>query len=238
LSHGIEYAGSLLKPTSRYTWKVTVWDNANATASSSSWFETGLMNTDISAWSGAKWIGGGEEDLVFYSHYLSVFKFEYSLQLDKASNSTKAAFVFGGNDKRLKKKALNLMGVENGDNQSYIAFELDISNVNDSPEGLAKLHIYRVGYTPNEKADVPFKSLDISQKLINNANKYEKHKIFADCNFGLFELYIDGRENDNKLKEKSAALTGGFGARGINLNPSAAETTTSVFRCWPILGFG
>ena len=237
LSNGIEYAGSLLKPTSRYTWKVTVWDNANATASSSSWFETGLMNTDISAWSGAKWIGGGEEDLVFYSHYLSVFKFEYSLQLDKASNSTKAAFVFGGNDKRLKKKALNLMGVENGDNQSYIAFELDISGVNDSPEGLAKLHIYRVGYKPNEKADVPFKSLDISQKLINNANKYEKHKVFADCNFGLFELYIDGRENDNKLKEKSAAPTGGFGARGINLNPVGSGNNYISFPMLADIGF-
>jgi len=238
LSNGIEYAGTPLKATMRYTWKVTVWDNANATTSSSSWFETGLMNSAVSAWSGAKWIGGGAEDLVFYSHYLSVFKFEYGLQLDKASNSTKAAFVFGGNDKRLKKKDLNLMGVENGQNQSYIAFELDISGVSDSPEGLAKLHLYRVGYTPNDKADVPFKSLEISQKLINNANKYEKHKVFADCNFGLFELYVDGRENDNKLKEKSTGqATGGFGARGFNLNPVGSGNNYISFPMLADIGF-
>ncbi len=240
ISHGIQYAGTPLKATTRYTWKVTVWDNANATVSSSSWFETGLMNPSITAWSGARWIGGGEDDLVFYSHYLSVFKFEYGIQLDKATNSTKASFLFGGNDKRLMKKALNLMGVETGDNQSYIAFELDISGVNDSPEGLAKLHIYRVGYTLDDKAEIPFKSLEIPQKLINNANKYEKHKVFADCNFGLFELYIDGRENDNKLKEKTTgpAAGGGFGARGINLNPVGSGNNYISFPMLADIGFG
>jgi alpha-L-rhamnosidase len=239
LSNGIEYAGTPLKATTRYTWKVTVWDNTNAMVSGSSWFETGLMNPTVSAWSGARWIGGGEEDLVFYSHYLSVFKFEYGLQLDKASNSTKAAFLFGGNDRRLMKKELNLMGVENTRNQSYIAFELDISGVSDSPEGLAKLHIYRVGYTPNDKADVPFKSLEIPQKLINNANKYEKHKVFADCNFGLFELYVDGKENDNKLKEKATgpATGGGFGARGINLNPVGSGNNYISFPMLADIGF-
>lgn len=240
ISHGIEYAGTPLKATTRYTWKVMVWDNLNATTSNSSWFETGLMNPAISAWSGARWIGGGADDLVFYSHYFSVFKFEYNIQLDKASNSTKASFLFGGNDKRLKKKTLNLMGVETGDNQSYIAFELDISGVNDSPEGLAKLHIYRVGYTLDDKADVPFKSLEIPHKLINNANKYEKHKVFADCNFGLFELYIDGRENDNKLKEKTTgpATGGGFGARGINLNPVGSGNNYISFPMLADIGFG
>ena len=48
--------------------------------------------------SGITSLKGAEEDLVFYSHYLSVYKFQYAIQLDKASNSTKAAFVFGGND--------------------------------------------------------------------------------------------------------------------------------------------
>ena len=94
ISHGIEYGGSSLKATTRYTWKVSVWDNTNKISSNSSWFETGLMNPDISAWSGASWIGGGNEDLVLYSHYLSVYKFQYAIQLDKVSNSTKAAFVF------------------------------------------------------------------------------------------------------------------------------------------------
>ncbi len=129
ISHGIEYTGTALKATTRYVWKVTVWDNFNKEISNNSWFETGLMNPnpDLSAWSGAKWIGGGDDDLVLYAHYLSVFKLQYGIQLDKASNSTKAAFVFGANDPRLMNKDLNFMGVKNAPNQSYISLELDIS---------------------------------------------------------------------------------------------------------------
>ncbi|QDK77276.1 Bacterial alpha-L-rhamnosidase [Spirosoma sp. KCTC 42546] len=237
ISHGIEYAGSSLQPTTRYSWKVTVWDNTGQTATNTSWFETGLMNPGMSAWSGAKWIGGGDNDLVFYSHYLSVFKFQFGIQLDKATSSTKAAFVFGGNDRRLMTKDLNILGVENGQNQSYIAFELDISAVNDSPTGLAKLNMYRVGYTKTDKADVPFKSLDIPQTLINNATKYEKHTVTAECNFGLVELFVDGKEDTNKLKEKTEGPPSRFGPRGVNLNPVGSGNNFISFPMVADIGF-
>jgi len=237
LSHGIEYAGSALKPTVRYTWKVSVWNNIDKIATNNSWFETGLMNPDISAWSGAKWIGGGDDDLVFYSHYLSVFKFGFGIQLEKENNSTKAAFVIGANDTRLMKKDLNIMGMENALNQSYIAFELDISAVNNTETGLAKINIYRVGYTKSDKADVPFKSLEIPQKLINNANKYEKHTVFAECNFGLFEVFIDGKEDANKLKEKTDIVQSRFAARGINLNPVGSGNNFISFPMLADIGF-
>ena len=129
VAHGIQYTGEALKPTTRYTWKLTVWDNFGTTANASSWFETGFLNPKIEAWSGAEWIGGGDDDLVFYSPYQSVFKFQYGIQLDKASNSTKASFVFGANDSRMMNKNLNLMGRENRPNESYVAFELDISEM-------------------------------------------------------------------------------------------------------------
>ena len=237
ISLGIEYAGSPLKPTTRYTWKVTVWDNEDKTSTSNSWFETGLLNPDISAWSGAKWIGGGEEDLVFYSHYLSVYKFQFDIQLDKASGSTRAAFVMGANDSRLKNKDLNLMGMQNGPNESYIAFELDVSSVNDSPNGLAKINIYRFGYAKGDKADVPFKSLDIPQTLINNNNKYDKHTVLAACNFGLFELMVDGTEEANKLKEKTDAPPSRFAARGVNLNPAGSRNHFISFPMVAYIGF-
>ena len=46
-----------------------------AKLTASSWFETGLMDPapDSSAWGGAKWIGGGDEDLVLYAPYLAIF---------------------------------------------------------------------------------------------------------------------------------------------------------------------
>ena len=237
LSHGIEYAGTPLKATTRYTWKVSVWDNFNKISSNSSWFETGLLNTDISAWSGASWIGGGNEDLVFYSHYLSVYKFQYGIQLDKASNSTKAAFVFGGNDARLMDKDLNLMAMENAPNQSYIAFELDISNVSDAANGFAKLNMYRVGYTKSDSKETPIKSLSIPQSLINQANKYEKHKIFVECNFGLFEIYIDGKEKGNKLNDKVEENASPFAARGFNLNPVGSGNNFISFPMLADIGF-
>ncbi len=60
-SLGIKYAGSPLKAATRYSWTVTVWNQAGAKLTASSWFETGLMDPapDSSAWGGAKWIGGG-----------------------------------------------------------------------------------------------------------------------------------------------------------------------------------
>ena len=237
LSHGIEYVGSALQPTTRYTWKVTVWDNLGQIATNTSWFETGLMNPDISAWSGAKWIGGSETDLVLYSHYLSVFKFQFGVQLDKAINSTKAAFVMGANDRRLMSKDLNILGMQSAKDQSYISFELDISTVNDSPMGLAKLNVYRIGYAKTDNADVPFKSLDIPQTLINNANKYDKHTVLAECNFGLFELFVDGNDEANKLKEKTNEPPSRFGPRGINLNPVGSGNNFISFPMVADIGF-
>ncbi|CAH0994347.1 hypothetical protein EMA8858_00456 [Emticicia aquatica] len=239
LSHGIEYAGIPLKATTRYTWEVIVWDNTKNVTSSTSWFETGLMNPnpDLSAWSGAKWIGGGDDDLVFYSHYLSVYKFQYGIQLDKASNSTKAAFVFGGNDYRLLDKDLNIQGVENTTNQSYVAFELDISNVSDANDGVAKLNIYRVGYDKNDSKETPIKSLEISKTLINQANKFEKHLFFVECNFGIFEVFVDGNKAENKLKEKTESNTSPFAPRGFNLNPVGSGNNFISFPMLADIGF-
>jgi alpha-L-rhamnosidase len=237
LSHGIEYAGPALKPTTRYTWKVSVWDNMKIMSTKSSWFETGLMNPDISAWSGAKWIGGGSDDLVFYSHYLSVYKFQYAIQLDKATKSTKAAFVFGGNDARLMNKDLNLQGVANSKNGSYIALELDISGVSEADTTLAKLNIYRVGYTKNDSKEIPFKSLSIPRKLINEANKYEKHNIFVACNFGLYEFFIGDQKPENKIAEKTEGTPSPFAPRGLNLNPVGSGNNFISFPMLADVGF-
>lgn len=234
ISHGITYEGTSLQATTRYTWKLTVWNNFNEVVSKTSWFETGLMNADISAWDGAKWIGGGAEDLVLYAHALSVFKFEYSIQLDKTTNSTRAAFVFGGNDARLMDKDLNLMGVETTSNQNYITLELDISGVSEATDGLARLNIYRIGYEKTDSKDKPFKSLEIPQTVINQANKFEKHTILAECNFGLFDFYIDGK---NKITEKNKEAPSPFGNNGINLNPVGKGNNYISFPMLADIGF-
>ena len=57
--------------------------------SETSWFETGLMSCDSTyqGWKDAKWIGGSDQDMVLYSHYLPVFRLEYTIQLNEILKS-------------------------------------------------------------------------------------------------------------------------------------------------------
>ena len=236
VAHAIQYDGKPLIASTRYSLTIQVWDNKGKTSSASSWFETGLMSTAESAWSGAQWIGGGDEDMVFYPHYLSVYKFSFGVEIDKNSGSTKGSFVFGANDSRLANKYLNLMGVEKGKNESYAEIELDISGLNIE-NGRAKLNIYRVGYTKDDNEDVPLRTLEISEKVINNGNKYDKHLIFAECNFGLFEFYIDFVDADHKVEIKTSGQNSPFGPRGLNLNPVGSGNNFISFPMLADFGF-
>ena len=104
----VKYAGSPLRAATRYAWTVTVWNQAGARIGGSSWFETGLMDPapDSSSWGGAKWIGGGNADLVLYAPYLAIFDARYALTI--APGSTRASFVYGANDSRLMDKNKNI----------------------------------------------------------------------------------------------------------------------------------
>jgi alpha-L-rhamnosidase len=218
-SLGIAYEGDKLQPTTRYNFEITVWDQNDNPIENSSWFETGLLNTTISGWHGAQWIGGGDQDMVLYSHYLSVFKMGYTVQLDQTSNSTKASFVFGANDRRLMSKDLNIQGVVNKLDQSYIRFELDVSEVDGSAQGAAKFNVYRVGYASSDAKTVPFRTFAIPLKLINQRNKYDRHTFSATCVFGLFQVYLDGTDDEYKISQNDDQNPPPFGKIGFNLNP-------------------
>lgn len=161
LSLNIEYAGAPLQPTTCYFWTVNVWNQKGEQSSSTSWFETGLMSkaNPYEGWSDAKWIGGGDEDMVLYSHYLPVFRLNVALRLDKETKSTRAGFVYGANDKRLMDKNKNLYQLQNGKDESYIKIELDLDSLASGKE--AMLNVYRVGYHPDDRKDLPFKSFPI-----------------------------------------------------------------------------
>lgn len=107
-SLNIRYEGDSLKACTRYTWQLWVWDQNDQMYFAESWFETGLMDAGVSAWDGAHWIGGGDDDLVLFSQYLPVFKISFTVQLDEASKSTKAGFVYGANDQRLMESNKNI----------------------------------------------------------------------------------------------------------------------------------
>ena len=192
VSLNIKYNGLPLAATTRYNWKVTVWNQKGKKLHAESWFETGMMNAGQSAWKEAKWIGGSNEDMVLYSHYLPVFRIDYTLQLDETSQSTRAGFVLGANDERLMNKDMNIYGLENSGDESYLQIELDISALEMNQE--AKLNLYRVGYHPNDKKDQPLQSFRIPNSLINNEDKYNKHRFSFRNNLGFTQIQINNRE--------------------------------------------
>lgn len=190
-SLGIEYAGRPLNPASRYTWKAEVWNEEDKLLTASSWFETGLMSGS-DAWEDARWIGGGDEDMVLYSDYLPVFRLDCRLQLDEKSGSTLVGFLYGGNDPRLMDADKNLFGLAAEAGHSYIKVELDISPLARS--SAAMLHVYRVGYCPTDKADVPLKSFSIPGELLNGTNCYDTHVLRIASNLGYTQFGLDGAD--------------------------------------------
>lgn len=220
LSLNIEYQGATLQACTRYDWQVTVWDRNKKMYTSSSWFETGIMNPDpaLTGWNGAIWIGGGDEDMVLYSHYLPVFKLSYVVHLDESSKTTRAAFLYGADDERLMDKNKNLFNLENKPGSSYLAVELDILPLDSG--NLSLLHVYRVGYHPQDQKDVPLASFTIPEEYINRANKYAPHRFYLSSVLGYTQIYWDEEKPENLLAR-------------LNLNPLGQG---GDFIAFPVLG--
>lgn len=207
-SVGVTYLGRALRPATRYVWTVTLWAKTGASLSASSWFETGLMapSAGSAAWSGAQWIGGGHDDLVLYAPYLVVFDVRFVLAI--LPGSTRASFVYGANDSRLMDKYKNIYQLASARDQSYIKLELDISAVDGSPDGKARLHVYRAGYAGADSPSQPFRTFDIETGLINAANKHAEHAIEFRSAFGRITLTVDS--------------CAGAAPNAINLNPAGS----------------
>lgn len=185
-SLNITYAGKSLASCTRYQYTVNVWTNKGY-ATSSSWFETGLMSDreDSPAWDGAQWIGGNQDSHTFYSQYFPVFRLCCRLQLDKKSKSTHASFIYGANDLRLMDADKNILGVKNAPNQSYIKVELNISDA-------AHISIYRSGYTKKDIATQPHVTFAIPAALLIGNKRYASHEIMLSSVVGATEIAMDG----------------------------------------------
>lgn len=194
-SLNIAYAGQPLEPETRYQWKLSVWTQKNKEISASSWFETGLMeqNDKGARWNGAKWIGGGNGDLVLYSHYLPEFKLNYEFRLDSLSGAPATAFVYGANDIRLMDANKNLYGISCKKNESYIKIELDASALQSGKE--AEIKVYRVGYSPDDKPGTPLATLKVPLPVLGKANIYGKHTLTLTSDMGVTTFFLDGMAN-------------------------------------------
>ena len=228
VSINIKYKGENFKSTTLYNWTVNVWDQKGKKHSAKSWFETGLLNSkmvtnsdsdkETTAWSGAKWIGGNADGMVLFSQYLPVFVINSTIQLDEKLQSTKASLIYGANDQRLMDRNKNQYKLENKNGESYIQVELNMAPLNSDAN--VKLNIYRVGYHPNDKKEIPFKSFSIPNSIINKGNKYNPHTISVQSCLGVTKIYIDGNSKENLVAN-------------LNLNPLGPG---GDFIAFPVLG--
>ncbi len=194
-SLNIRYDGQQLKPMTRYTWTVTVWNKEGERQEASSWFETGLMATSDqdAAWGGAQWIGGSKDDaLTFFSQYLPVFRLDFTVMLDQKSKTKEAGVIYGANDIRLMDRNKNILGVENGLGESYIKVVLNTRPLDKGDS--ATVEVYRVGYTSTDRADVPFASAKIPTELVNKSNRYDAHNIRLTSMHGTTNIFVDASD--------------------------------------------
>lgn len=210
-SQNIIYNGETLLPKTRYDWTVTVWNNIGEELTGKSWFETSLMSSnDIDGWNGAKWIGGSDDDMVLYSHYLPVFKMNLSFKMKDEAEQKKVGFIYGANDERLMDSNKNIYHIANLKDESYVKVEVDMSNA------LAVLNVYRVGYHNDDRADKPLVAFSIPSNVINKSIATAKHTLTLYSNLGFTAFYVDG----NKVGE-------------FNLNPLGRG---GDFIAFPVVG--
>lgn len=232
-SLGIEFPKDNLQPAEQYQWTLTVWDNKGKVHSELATFETSFLDSTLDSWSGAKWIGVASKDLPLVSHYLPVFNISYTLQLDRASHAKRAGMIFGANDPRLLDKNKNIYNLENKKNGSYVEIELDTSAVDGSSDGLAKLNVYRVGYSPEDRSDKPLFSYPIPIDVINADNQYQPHSFKLTSVFGSIDIHVDGEKYEIP-KEPSQSP---FVIKSVNINPLGQGSDFIAFPMLADIGF-
>ena len=180
-------------------------------------FRKGTIAMSDSIFSNAQWIGAGNR--VLNAHTMSVFQFSYSVQI--LPGSTKAGFLFGGNDARLMDRNKNIQDAESGPDGNYVELRLDISGL---PSGKpARILALRTGYTKDE-ADHEIQCVEVPEELLSEANMNAPHRILVKAVYGEIDVFVDGSQLTKS--------TSRFGGMGWNLNPVGAGGN---FICFPLL---
>lgn len=187
------YQGEALKSKSRYRWYLTVWDENEVAYTTDSWFETGLLDTKISAWQGAQWIGGDHTSLPLYADYQSLYDLEVSVKIQP--NSKKAGVILAADDPRFLNKYKNIYQTQSQEGQSYFKVELDISPLIDASEQHALLNFYRSGYTPQDQPELPVKQFKIKPEVLNPSNRHDAHQLLIHNEYGTLTVQFNGKSD-------------------------------------------
>ena len=102
----------------------------------------------------AKWIGTSEG--VLYADFLPQYLISADITISDGQSG--ASLLMGGNDPRLMDADLNIMGVENGPDASFVRVELDRKE--------KKINVYRTGYTLEDVPGKVLRSLPVADSLL------------------------------------------------------------------------
>ena len=219
---GISYPAdaAALTPETDYNWKVTIWDETGASASSEAAFSTGLMGTDLSAWHGAKWIG--PEEIQFCAATLAVFRIRFRMQIE--AGGTCAGILFGANDPRYASSIQNNYLIHG---ENYIAYRLDVSQIP------ARVNVSRKGYLPGEEEEILLESMEVPDSVISMENRYGEHVYeIAVSGCQMEFMTVDGtalETDESNLAIVSNPLHPVTERTHLVLNPTKAIGDTPVF---------
>lgn len=233
-SSGIKYEGEALRPTTAYTWQVTVTDNeGNTLESETAAFETAFMDTTTESWDGAQMIGA--PDLQLDAASQCAFNISADVQIPDGSSS--ASFILGADDFRLKNAVFN---TESMAGENYVRIELDISDADGSG---AKINAYRMGYTAEDSTDIPVFAIEEDEglnELITPANKNEAHSIGINVSGSTITVSVDGESVGDKFAVNTLGDSSSYNSFP-NLNSigfAAKAGETAVFTDYRVTNTG
>lgn len=125
----------------------------------------------------AQWIGTGERAL--YADHLPIFTISADISFE--AGSSRASLLFGGNDPRLMDRNLNILGVENGKDESYVRIELTGGET-------AQVNVYRTGYTREDTPEKVLTSLAVPDSLLGA----EPYRLSAKVSYNTMEIALGG----------------------------------------------
>jgi alpha-L-rhamnosidase len=231
VTYGSTGTAQALRPETDYWWRVSAVDNRGvSTTSKPAKFATGLMDSGIGAWDGAKWVGN--DDVRLDAQAAHVFDIQTKFAINAGDN---ASFIFGGNDPRFTSDFRNVFGGPGGEN--FIRFELDLSGVTADPATNTGgvINLYRKGYhrTDDVNGDPnvhPYKSVRLVdstaaavKNLFTPANKNAEHSLRIQGNASAMTYTIDG-VTINGFNAQTMTVGAGRPAATNNLNVSPNST--------------
>ena len=217
-----------LEKETDYRWQLYVWDETGAELTAETFFSTGLMSRDLTAWHGAGWIGPDEICLASYT--LPVFRLHFAMRIEKGGSS--AGVVFGANDPRYASSIQNNYLIHG---ENYIAFCLNVSRIS------AKAEVFRKGYLPEEKEKTLIASMEIPESVITSENRYDVHEVDIAVSGNEMEyMMVDGHALETEEKH-NAVLNSSFmpvtARTHLVLNPRMQVMDVPVFPRLCEIGF-